>query len=258
MGQGDSPISFDPDVPERTVIPNEVDLFNSISFFIPSKFVDVLKYHMNQDTVGGEVERKFFDAFNIIIDHGTYAGQQMALITLGEAEQAWGKTVGSTSDFTIQWGAKFQMDDCDTYRCAFGPLVFIAHDFGEWVKIPVELARKLQVETEIEGKQCASTHFSAGLWYAANKQTRVPPSRDVVKQLARDIRLTEYNNACGILNQMGPSPTNSTGYELFSLRHDVCTGNHDRDYRGFYLFRERSSARVRVLPTSARCDIWAK
>ena len=34
---------------------------------------------------------------------------------------------------------------------------------------------------------------------------------------------------------MGPVPTNSVWYELISLRHDVYTGNHDRDYRGFYL-----------------------
>ena len=57
---------------------------------------------------------------------------------------------------------------------AFGPLVFIAHDFGEWLEIPVELARRLPVETEITGKQGAPIHFPAGLRYADNKRTRAP------------------------------------------------------------------------------------
>ena len=68
----------------------------------------------------------FFAALKAIVDHGEYADQQNATITLGEAEQAFGKTVGSTSPITIQRGDKFQMDDCDAYRCAFGPQVFIS------------------------------------------------------------------------------------------------------------------------------------
>ena len=35
---------------------------------------------------------------------------------------------------------------------------------------------------------------------------------------------------------MGPVPIKPVGYELFSLCRDVRTGNHDRDYRGFYMF----------------------
>ena len=79
-------------------------------------------------------------------------------------------------------------------------MVSISRDFGVWLDIPVELARKLQAETEIEGKQCARIHFAAGLRRAANKRKRIPPSRDEAKQSPREIRSAEYNNACGILN----------------------------------------------------------
>ena len=130
------PTRLDPDVQEKPAEPSDIDfLFGSISFFIPSKFAAVLKYHMNQAVFDNDVERKFFTSLNIIIDHGTYADRQQAMVTLGESEKAWRTTVGSTNGIAIQCGAKFQMDDCDTYRCAFCPLVFIAHNFGEWLKI---------------------------------------------------------------------------------------------------------------------------
>ena len=70
----------------------------------------------------------------------------------------------------------------------------------------------------------------------ANKRKRVPPSRAVAKQLAKGIRVSEFNTAQEILSEMGHLPTNNTEYELFSLLHDGCAGNHDRDYRRFYLF----------------------
>ena len=57
----------------------------------------------------------------------------------------------------------------------------------------------------------------------------------VAKQLEKAIRLTDRNTAQEIMRQMGHVPTNNAEYELFSLRHDVWTGNHDRDYRCFYL-----------------------
>ena len=145
-----------------------------------------------------------------------------------------GETVGSSESISIKWGEKLQLDDCETSQCAFCPLIFIAHDFGEWLKIPLSLARKLMVETEIEGKQCVPIHFADGIWFNANKRKRVPPSRSVVKQMAKEIRLSEFNTAQEILTSMGNLPTNNTEYELFSLCHDVCAGNHDRDYRGFY------------------------
>ena len=85
-------------------------------------------------------------------------------------------------------------------------------------------------------RKCASIHFAAALRYAANKRKRAPPFSGIGQKPPREIRLTEYNNACEILNQMGRVHTNSVGYELFSLCHVVCTGNHDRDNRGFYLF----------------------
>ena len=190
---------------------------------------------MNMKCIYHDAERKFFSALNIITDHGTYDDQQKSMITLCEAEQAWGETVGPAVSITIQWGAKLQMGDCDTCRWASGHWVFIAHDFGEWLEIPIELSRKLHVEAEIEGKLFAPIHFADGRRYGANKKTRAPPSRVVVRQLAREIRLAEYNNACEIINQMGHVTTNPVGYELFSLRHDVCAGNHGRDYRGFYM-----------------------
>ena len=82
------------------------------------------------------------------------------------------------------------MGDCEAHRCAFGPITFIAHDFGEWFKIPIGLARKLQVETEVEWGQFASFYVASGIWYDANKRKRVPPSRAVIKQLAGKISLT--------------------------------------------------------------------
>ena len=89
------------------------------------------------------------------------------------------------------------MGDCDNYRGAFGHLVFVARDFGEWMEIAIELSRELHVEAEIEGKQCSPIHCAAGFSYGANKKRkkRAPPSRAVVKQLSREIRLAEYNNA---------------------------------------------------------------
>ena len=88
---------------------------------------------MNLDVVDNDAERKFFASLNIIIDHGAYADQQKGAITLGEEEQARKKTFGPETSITNQWGPKFQMGDCDTYRCALGPLVFISHNFGEWL-----------------------------------------------------------------------------------------------------------------------------
>ena len=102
-----------------------------------------------------------------------------------------------------------------------------------------------------------SIHFAAGSRYAANNRKRAPPSRDAAKQLAREIRLTEYNNACDVLNQMGSLPTNLIGCELFSLFHDVCAGNHDRDYRGPYLFVSdllRDSGRALRSPDVISCQ----
>ena len=86
----------EPESHEINAKTNDIDLlFDSVSFFIPSKFADVLKYHMNLDTVGNDVERKFPSSLNINIDHGTYDDQEKATITLGEPEQAWGKVAGS-------------------------------------------------------------------------------------------------------------------------------------------------------------------
>lgn len=132
-------------------------------------------------------------------------------------------------------GGKLQLDSCETYQCAFGHLIFIAPDSGEWLGIPLSLARKIQVGTEVEGKRCDAIHFAAGIWYAGNKRIRAPPSRDFVKQLANEIRPTEFNAAQEILRQMGHLPANNSEYELFSLRQDVRAGNHGRNYRGFYL-----------------------
>ena len=85
---------------------------------------------------------------------------------------------------------------------------------------------------EIEDKHCVPIHFAAGIWFAANRRKRAPPpSRFAAKQLEKAIRIAEFNNVQEILRQMGHLPTNNTEYELFSLRHDVCAGNHDRDYR---------------------------
>ena len=127
-------------------------LFSDIPFSAPTKHKALLKYHMNADKVDFDVERKFPCALQKIIDHGTPADQEKALIILGEAEQAWKKTVGSSGSVSIQWGG-LQLDDCETFRCASGPLIFIAHYFGEWLEIPVTLSRKLMAETEIGGKQ---------------------------------------------------------------------------------------------------------
>ena len=69
-----------------------------------------------------------------------------------------------------------------------------------------------------------------------DKRERVPPSRDVAKQLALEIRLTGFNKAQEILHQLGHHPTKNTECELSSLCHFVLTWYHDRDYRGFYLF----------------------
>ena len=131
-------------------------------------------------------------------------------------------------------GGGLQMEDCGTSRRAFGPIEFDAHDFEEWLKIPITLARELQVEREVEGKQCVSVHFPSGICYASNKRKGPPPSRDAAKQLSKEVRLTEYN-ACDLLFQMGHAPTNSIEYELFMASRDVYARNHDLDYRGFYL-----------------------
>ena len=44
------------------------------------------------------------------------------------------------------------MGDCEIHRVAFSALVFASHDFGEWLKLPSDFSRKLQVETGIEGE----------------------------------------------------------------------------------------------------------
>ena len=95
------------------------------------------------DTFGNDVERKFFSSLNISTDRGRYADQQKAMVTLGASDQTLAKTDGSTASITRQWGAKFQMDDCDTYRCASDLLFSYRMIFGGWLEIPVELSRKL-------------------------------------------------------------------------------------------------------------------
>ena len=138
------------------------------------KLVALLKYHMNLDTIDYNEEQKFFCALQYIIDHGAFADQQKSLLLLGEAEQTWKQTVGSSEKIPIQWGTRLQLGDCETSQCAFGPLIFNARDFGEWLKIPINLARRLQVETAVEAKQCVSIHFAAGIWHASYKRKRAP------------------------------------------------------------------------------------
>ena len=99
------PARRDPDALEVNAEINDIGLlFDSVSFFIPSEFATVLKYHMYMGTFGNDVERKSPASLNIIIDHVTFDAQQKAMITLGEAERACGVRVGPTSPIATQWG----------------------------------------------------------------------------------------------------------------------------------------------------------
>ena len=165
------PTRTDPEAEAVDVDKTDIDLLSgSISFFIPFKFANDIKYRMNADCIDDDVERKFAASLNIIVGHGTYADRQKAMITLSDVEQAWEKTVGSTSSIAIRWGAKLQMDDCEAFRCACGPLVFISHDFGGRLAIPIELARKLQAGTEIAEGQRVSIRFAEWARYASTKR----------------------------------------------------------------------------------------
>ena len=58
-------------------------LFSTISFFVPTKLVALLKHHMSADNLDYDVGRNFFCALQHIVDHGTFADQQKAVIILG-------------------------------------------------------------------------------------------------------------------------------------------------------------------------------
>ena len=134
--------------------PSDIDLmFPTISFFVHMKLVAFPKYHTNADNTDNDVGRKFFCDLQYIIDHGTFADQQKALVR--EAEQSWRKSVGSSGSISIQWSGRLQLDDCETYQCAFGPLIFISRDFCEWLEIPLSLSRKIQVGAEVEGNSAS-------------------------------------------------------------------------------------------------------
>ena len=44
------------------------------------------------------------NALNVIVDKGTLAGQQSALIVVGEADQAWWETVDPSCGIHTKWG----------------------------------------------------------------------------------------------------------------------------------------------------------
>ena len=67
--------------------------------------VDTLKYHMGEDNIDEDFERKFPDAlkFIIIISRGTYVDQHRAILIMWGSEQSRGGADWPTSTLVAKW-----------------------------------------------------------------------------------------------------------------------------------------------------------
>ena len=63
------------------------------------------------------------------------------------------------------------------FPSTIGPLACVSRDFGESLAIPSELARKLEIETGIEGQEFVEIRAASGLTYCADVRKRDAPTR---------------------------------------------------------------------------------
>ena len=122
----------------------------------------------------------------VIINNGTYADQQRALLIIGESEIARGKSIGPTNPIAARWGGEIPTGDCAATPISIGQLSFIAHDFGEWLKVPIGSARMMEIESGVDGGHRVAILLAARMIYEENRRCPIPrvlQSRDRLKNL---------------------------------------------------------------------------
>ena len=135
----------------------------------------------------------------------------------------------------MSWGATFQTGEYQSTELFVGNLAFTSIDFGENLKLPTALQKKLVVGEEIEQKKCTILALSAGAERAAQWQPKRCTTRRRIDVLASNLRLGEFMNADHAWGQAADE-TSEVSKEIRSICHDALTAGHERDYQAFGMF----------------------
>ena len=135
----------------------------------------------------------------------------------------------------MSWGTFFQTDEYQSTELFVGNLAFASIDFGENLKLPTALQKKLVIGEEIEQKKRTVLALAAGAEWAAQGQPKRCPDRRRIDVLASNLRLGEFLNAEQAWGQAADE-TSDVSKEIRPICHDALAAGHERGYQALGMF----------------------
>ena len=145
-----------------------------------------------------------------------------------EAWRALGtKGVGRSNRKFPLW-PKFPLGDCEAQEFLAGRLTFRLIDYGDEIKLSLEMRDLLGPGDEIERNQCDALSFSSGYEWVKQGNPNRPPGSKRVLLFAQNHRFVEMADAKAVLGKYH-IPAIRFEAEMRIIAHEPASVNHERD-----------------------------